>query len=111
MIDFLPVQQNELLKLVKKIDISKSSNIMNINNKLFRDCLSCMLPQVSFLYNLIPNTAVIPPTWKFASITSIFKTGSVSDIANYRPISLLPQIVKTLEKLIHERSYAFFNRK
>ena len=33
----------------------------------------------------------------------LFKKGSKDDPKNYRPISLLPQISKVIEKLVHEQ--------
>jgi hypothetical protein len=47
--------------------------------------------------NISLQTADIPLIWKFASITPIFKRGSPSDPANYRPISLTCIASKLME--------------
>lgn len=107
--EFPPILESELTKLLKKFDNSKSSNIPNITNKYFKDCLLCSIPQVSYLYNFILQTTSIPDTWKCASIIPIHMAGSISDISNYRLIYLIPQIVKKLEKLIHERFLTFLH--
>lgn len=91
----------ELETLVKNIDTSKASNILNINNTLFKSCLLSTLPQVCFLFNLVLKTNEIPTDWKTVTIVPLFKVGNAKLISNYRPISLLPQIVKLFEKLIH----------
>lgn len=67
------------------------------------------VPQLCYLYNMVIDTAAIPITWKTATITPIFQEGNKFDISNYRPISLLPQIVKTFEKLIHSRMYNYLH--
>lgn len=67
----------------------------------------CSLPQHTHLYNIILQSLLIPPFWKRASVVPIFKSGIPSQITNFRSISLLPRIVKTFEKIIHERKYTF----
>lgn len=105
--DFPPITENELMKLCKQINISKSSNIDSIEIKFLKDCMLCSAKQVAFLYNLVFKTKFFPLTWKQATIVPIHKNGIKTNITNYRPISLLPQIVKTLEKLIHTRLLTF----
>lgn len=43
------------------------------------------------------------------SCTLLFKAGDKKAVNNYRPISLLPAIVKILEKLIHKQLYCFLD--
>lgn len=42
----------------------------------------------------------IASAWKMATVTPIFKSGSSSDMINYRPISIFPAISKVAEKWI-----------
>jgi hypothetical protein len=44
---------------------------------------------------------VFPSGLKYALIKPIFKSGDKKNIANYRPISLLPSFSKILEKLMY----------
>lgn len=104
---FEPVTEKELTELVKNIDTTKSSNVINIENKFLKLCLLSTIPQICFLFNLIFKSAIIPPSWKFATIVPLFKEGNKTDISNYRPISLLSQLAKLLEKSIHSRMLNF----
>ena len=49
------------------------------------------------IFNVSLQTVEIPEIWKFASVTPIFKKGSPSNPANYRPISLTCISCKLLE--------------
>ena len=57
------------------------------------------------------KTGVFPSRMKIAKIKPIFKSGAKTDIGNYRPISLLPQFSKILEKLFLSRLDNFINAK
>ena len=46
---------------------------------------------------------------KIAKVIPLFKNGNKSDSSNYRPISLLSQFSKILEKLFNERLQQFLN--
>ena len=53
------------------------------------------------MYNTALNTNTIPHLWKRAAIISILKPNKDHNIGtNYRPISFLSPIAKTLEKTI-----------
>ncbi|CAB3986835.1 Hypothetical predicted protein [Paramuricea clavata] len=40
--------------------------------------------------------------WKIARVTALFKTGEISDLNNYRPISILPVPSKIIERHVHD---------
>ena len=53
------------------------------------------------MYNTVVNTNTIPYLWKRATIIPILKPNKGHNIAtNYRPISLLSPIAKTLQKIL-----------
>lgn len=58
--------------ILKSIDTNKSSNIPGIENRIFKDCLLCTIPQVCFLYNLILISCSIPEVWKQAIVVPLF---------------------------------------
>jgi len=49
----------------------------------------------------------IPSQWKIHKITSIPKKGSLTEIKNYRPISLLCVLSKVLERIIYNKVIEF----
>ena len=54
-------------------------------------------------------TGVFPSVLKTAKVVPVFKKDSKLDYSNYRPISLLSNIEKILEKLMYKRLYTFLN--
>ena len=54
-------------------------------------------------------TGVFPSVLKSAKVVPVFKKDSKLDYSNYRPISLLSNIEKILEKLMYKRLYTFLN--
>ena len=48
--------------------------------------------------NLSISTGCFPSTWKTAQVTPLFKSGSCEDTSNYQPISVLPVLLKILER-------------
>ena len=54
-------------------------------------------------------TCVFPSVLKTAKVVPIFKKDSKLDYSNYRPISLLSNTEKILEKLMYSRLYIFLN--
>ena len=47
---------------------------------------------------------------KNAKVIPLFKTGSKTELSNYRPISLLSCLSKVLEKLIYSRLMNYLNK-
>ena len=63
--------------------------------------------QLADLFNLSFSSGSFPSILKTAKVVPVFKKGSKSDCCNYRPISLLYNVGKILEKLMYKRVYNF----
>ena len=60
------------------------------------------------MFNLSFSQGTVPISWKQANVCPVYKSkGSKSDPANYRPISILPVLARTLEKLAASQLYDF----
>ena len=61
----------------------------------------------------IVNTCItrsdIPSEWKHSIVQPIFKSGNPSDPSNFRPISLVPVIMKIVERVIHQQLYRYLS--
>ena len=54
-------------------------------------------PSITNLFNASLKAGFLPVSWKSSHVVPIPKTGDMSNPTNYRPISLLPILSKTLE--------------
>ena len=55
-------------------------------------------------------TGIFPDTLKIAKVIPIHKTGSRTDVSNYRPISLLSLFSKVYEKIMYSRLVSFLSK-
>lgn len=62
------------------------------------------------IFNGLVELGVYPDDLKIAKVTPLHKNGDKSDVDNFRPISVLTQINKVFEKLIHVRLMDFINQ-
>ena len=61
------------------------------------------------MFNLSLLNGVFPDIMIIARVIPLFKGGNTKEFSNYRPISLLPQFSKILEKIYHSRLMAFID--
>ena len=100
------VTELEVLKILNSLDANKASGPDKSPNKLLKMCALLLANPLCKLFNKSLQVGNFPISWKKACVTPIFKRkGSSSDPINYRPISLLPNISKILEKLVFNKIY------
>ena len=100
---FTKLKEVDVYKVVKEINISKSSGIENDRNYIVKESFLGLMPEVTHMLNLSVNSAIYPEECKKALVIPIPKMGNLKQVKNYRPISLLPLPGKVLEKLIHSQ--------
>ena len=103
--EFKNVTSAELVSVLKKMKVSKSSGLDKISSKLLKAAGSSTIESLTYLFNLVLNTGIFPDDMKLAKVTPIYKykSGSKTDYGNYRPISVISAVAKILEKIIHDQ--------
>ena len=97
------LKELEVYKVIREINTSKSSGLNNISSFILKEAFGYLVAEVTFMYNLSLRTSQFPKAWKKALVIPIPKTGDLTQVKNYRPISLLPLPGKVLEKLVHSQ--------
>ena len=64
---------------------------------------------LTHIFNLSLSQGKFPSIFKHAKVIPLYKNkGSPKNVQNYRPISLLSNLSKVLEKVVYNRLYSFF---
>ena len=105
-----PTTNAEVMTILLLLDDNKSIGISSIPTKLLKIAAPIIVPYLVSIINLSFIKGTFPKLMKLAKILPIFKSGSRSDVNNYRPISLLSVFSKILEKLMHNRLYSFLEQ-
>ena len=90
---------HNVVKLVKDIDINKSSGIENVPSFILKDVFEVITPQLTYLFNQSLSLGIFPDTWAIATVKPLPKAGNKHMANNWRPISIIPLIGKLMEKL------------
>ena len=104
-----PCDSAEVSAIINKFNIHKGSGPNSIPPLFLQHMLSVLAEPLSLIANICFETGIHPEKLKIAKITPIYKKGSKLLTCNYRPISLLSNINKIFEKLVHSRALTFLN--
>ena len=77
----------------------KSTGLDEISPQFLRDAAPIVCAPLADIFNNSMLKGKIPQSWKNAKVTPIFKAGDPTDVSNYRPISVIPVIMKVLNGL------------
>ena len=97
---------NEVKSAIKSLKGILTAGHDQLPAFLFKDCSFQLAPFIHRFLNLIIENASFPNVWKLSKITPIFKSGSKSEITNYRTIALLSNFSKIFEIVINRRLHS-----
>ena len=98
---FRPVTEDEVRNLLHNIEERKATGSDGIPCGVLKHCADVLSPSLTNLMNLSFSTGVVPGCLKQAHVRPLFKGGDPEIPKNYRPVSLLPVISKTMERFVH----------
>ena len=105
------ISEFEVARIVNALKGSSSSGPDKIPTRVIRTILPAILSPLTKLVNLSFEKGIFPESLKRAKIIVLYKCGSRSDPANYRPISPLSVFSKIFEKAILSRLLSFLDAK
>ena len=92
--------ETEIDQIISNIKPKSSAGHDGISNVLLKRICPAIRTPLTLLCNSSISSVIFPDQMKIAKVKPLFKSGSKSDLNNYRPISLLPVCSKVLEKVI-----------
>lgn len=92
------ITEAEVGKIIRSLKSSKAKDAYGLDSNFLKSNADHLIKPLTHLVNLSINQCTVPSQWKVAMVTPIFKSGAKTDMANYRPISILPIISKVAEK-------------
>ena len=97
----------EVNDLISDLKASKSIGPSSLPTKIMKQSNDIIVSPLAELINKSFQSGIFPDIFKIAKVIPIFKSESRVLCNNYRPISLLSNISKLIEKLMHKRVYSF----
>ena len=106
-----PTDSTEVSNIIFSLNQNKSDGPNSIPIKILKLLNKDISDQLAILFNQSFSSGIFPSILKTSKIIPIYKKGSKLECSNYRPISLLYNIDKILERLMYNRLYNFLEKK
>jgi hypothetical protein len=100
---FCDITEQEVYEL---LSTTKASSLDKLPAKLIKLAAPYITKSLTAIFNRSMSTGIFPCSWKVARVSPIYKNGIKSKMDNYRPISVISVIAKTMEKLVHNQLYS-----
>ena len=69
-----------------------------------------LIAPLTYIINTSIRECTFPTAWKHARVIPLLKKGNPKELANYRPVSILPATSKVLEEVVRKQVSDFFEK-
>ena len=108
---FKEIGKTEVIKEIKNLDIKKGSLFSDIPTKIMKEFGDLFAILITESFNLCLNKEEFPEILKVADVTPIYKKANSFEKDSYRPISILPNISETYERIVNNQMNSIFINK
>ena len=98
-ISSLTIIEDDVQKRLSSLNPNKSCGPDGIPSRILKELADIIAGPIAALFNCSLQSGEVPSDWKKANISPIFKKGSKSTAANYRPIKVCVKTIGTLCKI------------
>ena len=102
-LNFKTVSGANVSKIISEMKSKNSSSHDEISSKMLKTISNSLAKPLTLLINQCLYIVISPDNMKLAKAIPIHKKGDISDMTNYRLISLLPSISKIIEKVAYNQ--------
>ena len=105
-----PTDAHEVNLIISLLNSNKCTGPNSLPTKILKLLKNEISTHLADIFNLSFSSRVFPSILKIAKVTPVYKKESKLFYSNYRPISLLSNINKIIEKIMYNRIYKFLDK-
>ena len=105
-----PATEREISNIIVSLNARKATGPNSIPNFVLKEFKEELKKPLTIITNMSFISGQFPTKGKEAHIIPSYKKGDKLECSNYRPISLLPNISKIIEKAMYTRLYKFLEK-
>jgi len=102
-ISFKNTSPKEIENIIKSLKAKESYGYGGITTEILKINAPFIRSPLSYIFSRSMLSGIFPTRLKYVTIKPVLKNGDNKNVANYRPISILPSFSKILEKIIYVR--------
>lgn len=102
--------ETEVENMIDDIKPNKAPGLDRITSNTLRSISRYVKKPIAYIINRIFETGQFPTCLKKGLVRPLFKKGDQNTMSNYRPISLISNISKIVEKIMKKRIIAFLDK-
>ena len=104
-----PVIENEIVDVVNNCKNKVSEDSDEISMSILKEVFTYIKEPFTYICNLSFMYGIFPEKMKTSKVIPLFKSGNRKNFNNYRPVSILSQFSKVLEKIFDKRLQSFID--
>jgi len=104
------IKESDVRVMINKLKDDTAVGFDGISVKILKLVIDSIISPLTYIYNLSIKNGIFPEKLKLAIIKPIYKNGDKTCINNYRPISMLSNFSKILEKIVKNRLITFLEK-
>ena len=107
---FSEITEQDVYQLLLSLSLTKAPGLDKLPATLVKLAAPYIAKPLAKIFNQSLLTGIFPSDWKEAKVFPVYKSGAKSNMNNYRPISIISIIAKTMEKLVHKQIYSYLQQ-
>ena len=101
----ITISEGDVYNALSSLNTNKASGIDGIGPKILNHCAISLFKPLHYLFSLCLRKHNLPHDWLIHTIVPVYKFGDKTSASNYRPISLLCNTSKVLERLVYDKVF------
>ena len=107
----LDFTEREVGRMIAQLKNGKAVGCDKVPNEALKNSIPEFVTAVTKLFNNIKRVGQAPEAWKIGRMVLIHKKGSLTDMGNYRPLTVLAAMSGLFSRVLNERLTSVVERK
>ena len=98
-----PFSLDEVKTILRSLECGKAAGHDKVINEALKQAPESFHRHLTMLYNRVKDLSQVPKAWKRGRVVLVHKSGSQSEVGNYRPLTVLTCMNATYSKILNAR--------